>query len=191
MTRDLSRDGYGLLPVTELSVALLGSFSCGKPRLDEFLRETAVFYHRERLGFTWVVVHEQCTDVLAYFTLGNDTLKLTSSEEADLSLSDYAGLSHFPAVRMGRLAVATPYQKTGVSHRVMQLALDEVRGDLGLSSAARLVVVDADNDESVLRYYERHGFVRSAWADKQATHQGGKRQARTTIKLLRDILQPW
>lgn len=191
MIIDLPSDGYGLLPVTEISPALLGSFSCRKTRLDEFLRETSVFYHRERLGFTWVVVHEQCQDILAYFTLGNDALTLTSSEEADLSLPDYAGLTHFPAVKMGRLAVATPYQKTGVSRRVMELALDEVRGDQGLSSAARLVVVDADNDETVLRYYERHGFVRSLWADKQAEHQGGKRHHRTTIKMLRDILQPW
>lgn len=184
-------EGYGLLPVTELAPDLLHQFECGKPRLDGFLRDKAVFFHRERLGLTWAVMHEQCANMVAYFTLSSDALVLTSSEEADLSLTDHAELSRFPAINMGRLAVASQYQRAGVGAQVMRLALDEIRGDTGLAAAARLVVVDADNDESVLRYYERHGFVRSLWADKQATHQGGKRQLRTTIKMLRDILVPW
>lgn len=191
MTEALPSDGYGLLPVTEISPALLERFTCGKPRLDAFLQDRATFFHRERLGFTWVVMHEQCADVVAYFTLSNDSLTLTSSEEDELGLSDHAELPRFPAVNIGRLAVAAVFHKTGFSDQVMRLALDEVLGDGNLSTAARLVVLDADNDESVLRYYERHGFVRSLWADKQATHQGSKRQPRTTIKMLRDILLPW
>lgn len=191
MTEALPSDGYGLLPVTEISPALLERFTCGKPRLDAFLQDRATFFHRERLGFTWVVMHEQCADVVAYFTLSNDSLTLTSSEEDELGLSDHAELPRFPAVNIGRLAVAAGFHKTGVSDQVMRLALDEVLGDGNLSTAARLVVLDADNDEYVLRYYERHGFVRSLWADKQATHQGSKRQPRTTIKMLRDILLPW
>jgi predicted GNAT family N-acyltransferase len=191
MTTPLSADGYGLLPVTEIPLDLLNGFTCGKPRLDAFLHDRAVFFHRERLGFTWVVVHDQCADVVAYFTLSNDALTLTSSEEDELGLTDHAELQRFPAVNIGRLAVAAQFHQSGVSGQVMRLALDAVQGDASLSTAARLVVVDADNDEAVLRYYERHGFVRSLWADKQATHQGGKRQTRATIKMLRDILVPW
>lgn len=191
MKQALPSNGYGLLPVTEISSSLLEDFTCGKPRLDAFLQNKSVFFHHERLGFTWVVVHEQLADAVAYFTLSNDALTLTSAEENALGLSDHAELQRFPAVNIGRLAVATKFHKTGVSDQIMRMALDEVLGDADLSTAARLVVVDADNDASVLRYYERHGFVPSVWADKQATHQGGKRQPRTTIKMVRDILLPW
>jgi predicted GNAT family N-acyltransferase len=185
-----SAQGYGLLPITEVALDLVSNFSCGKPRLDAFLHKKAQFFHSERLGFTWVVFHESSDVILAYFTLSNDALTLTSSEEEELGLNDHADLQRFPAVNLGRLAVATPFHKTGVSDEVMRLALNQVRDDANLS-AARLVIVDADNTDSVIRYYTRHGFVRSLWADKQATHQGGKRHLRPTVKMLRDILVPW
>lgn len=187
----LSPDGYGLLPVTDIAADLLEGFDCAKPRLNAFIRDKASFFHRERLGFTWVVVHEDCPNVVAYFTLSNDAVTLTSSEEADLGLADHADLQRFPAVNIGRLAVSANFHQTGVSDHVMRLALDAIRGDASLSTAARLVVVDADNDDRVLRYYQRHGFTISLWADKQALHQGSKRQPRATIKMLRDILVSW
>lgn len=190
MTGPLSPDGYGLLAITDIAPDLLAQFKCGNARLEAFLTESAAFFHRERLGFCWVVVHQDWPTPVGYFTLNNDAVQLSTSEEGSLGLSDSPGLTRFPAVNIGRLAVATDLQGNGVSAQVMVLALDEIRGDIDLSSAARLVVVDADNTPKVLRYYERHGFVVSLWAEKQATHQGG-RTPRTTVKMLRDILIPW
>lgn len=190
MTGPLSPDGYGLLAVTDIAPDLLAQFKCGNIRLEAFLTEQAAFFHRERLGFCWVVVHRDWPTLVGYFTLNNDAVQLSTSEEGDLGLSDSPDLSRFPAVNIGRLAVATELQGNGVSARVMYLALDEIRGESDLASAARLVVVDADNTPRVLRYYERHGFVVSRWAEKQATHQGGKKP-RVTVKMLRDILMPW
>lgn len=190
MTGPLSPDGYGLLAVTDIAPALLAQFQCGNARLEAFLVDKAAFFHRERLGFCWVVMHRDRPTPVGYFTLNNDAVQLSTSEEGGLGLSDSPELPRFPAVNIGRLAVATELQGHGVSAQVMALALDEIRGDINLSSAARLVVVDADNTAKVLRYYTRHGFVVSLWAEKQADHQGGKKP-RTTIKMLRDILAPW
>lgn len=190
MSSPLGFDGYGLLPVVDVPKEYFANFSCGKPHLDAFLVERAEFFHKERLGHTWIVVHSDCDAAVAYFSLNNDSLELNSSEEADLGLTDEASLKRFPAVNIGRLAVDSKYHNTGVSDQVIRLALDQILGDSEVPSAARLVVVDADNDEKVIRYYERNGFVRSLWAEKQALHQGGKR-LRPSIKMLRDILLPW
>lgn len=190
MTGPLSTDGYGLLAVTDIAPNLLGHFECGNPGLESFLTTNAAFFHRERLGFCWMVMHRDWPTPAGYFTLNNDAVQLSTSEEGGLGLSDSPGLTRFPAVNIGRLAVATELQGNGVSAEVMGLALDAIRGDIDLSSAARLVVVDADNTPKVLRYYTRHGFEVSLWAEKQATNQGGKKP-RPTIKMLRDILKPW
>jgi predicted GNAT family N-acyltransferase len=186
----LDSTGFGLLPVTEVDPGLLQSFQCGKPHLDLFLQERAPLFHVERLCYAWVVVHADCATPVAYFTLNNDALELATSKETDLGLQDHVGLTRFPAVNIGRLAVDQTFHKTGVSQQVMALALDQIRGVSSVPSAARLVVVDAANEASVIRYYERHGFLKSLWAEKQALHQGGKKN-RTTIKMLRDILVPW
>lgn len=190
MTPALGSAGFGLLPVTEVEPDLLQSLNCGKPHLDVFFQEGALLFHRERLGYAWVVMHTDCATPVAYFTLNNDALELTTSEEADLGLQDHVTLKRFPAVNIGRLAVDREFHRTGVSNQVMTLALDQILGDSSMASAARLVVVDADNEPDVIRYYERNGFLKSLWAEKQALHQGGKKQ-RHTIKMLRDILVPW
>jgi len=188
----LSDEGYGLAELTEIDPAVYAGFNCGKPHLDDFLVNRAHFFHSSRLGHVWLVLHADSPGPVGFFTLHNDSLELTSMEETDLGLSDHAGLKRFPAINIGRLAVDAKFQKTGASNKVMRMALDLIGGRAVRTSpsAARIVVVDADNDEGVLKYYGRHGFEQSAWADKQAAHQGG-RAKRPTIKMLRDILMPW
>lgn len=186
----LPLDGYGLLPVTDAPPSLLSRFTCGKCQLDDFLTGKAPFFHRARLGLTSVVMHAQAGDsILGYFTLSNDSIKLVASEEFDLGLEDKSDLSHFPSVKIGRLAVTTSRQGQGVGSSILRLAMDQMLLN-SAASAARIAVVDADNDEVVISFYRRNGFVVSQWAEKQAAHQGGKAQRRSTVTMLRDILGP-
>ncbi|MBQ0917236.1 GNAT family N-acetyltransferase [Hydrogenophaga aromaticivorans] len=192
MSRGLRETGYGLLPLPDVPPELIRAFDCGKPRLNEFLQERALSFHETRLSLCWVVLHADHSDhAIGYFTLSNDSVPLSSSEETDLGLLDHSGLTRFPAVTIGRLAVASTFHGTGASTQLMHMALDQIRGDISTFSAARLASVDADNDSKVLQYYERHGFQRSLWADKQAKNHASKPQTRQTVKMLRDILIPW
>ena len=59
---------------------------------------------------------------------------------------------------------------------ILNLAMDQMLMD-GATSAARIAVVDADNEEAVIRFHERNGFVTSLWAERQATHQDSKTEA--------------
>jgi GNAT superfamily N-acetyltransferase len=190
MSPKLDGGGFGLLPVPDVDFGLLQLFSCGKIHIDSFLRESALDYHHARLGYAWVVVHINFPTPVAYFTLNNDALKLTTFEVGELELKNHVDLNRFPAVNIGRLAVDQKLQRTGVSDQVMALALDQIRGDTPTASAARLVIVDAYNEPRVIRYYERHGFLKSIWAENKALKHLGKGQ-RQTIKMLRDIMDPW
>lgn len=189
MSNPLAADGYGLAQVTDIAPDTLALFSCGKTHLDHFLRDRAEFMHQEYLATVWVVLHRDLPHPVAYFTLHNDSLELMGSEEINLGLRDNADLKRFPAIVIGRLAVDFRLHGTGVSKVVMQLALSLIQSSISSRlSAARLIVVDADNDPKVLHFYQRNGFETSLWADKQAMHQNGKRTTRTTVKMLRDIL---
>jgi hypothetical protein len=48
----LTDDGYGYLSITDVNPAALGIFSCGKPRLDDFLTAQALAICEAMLGFT-------------------------------------------------------------------------------------------------------------------------------------------
>ncbi|MDG0834310.1 hypothetical protein [Roseateles saccharophilus] len=107
----LAADDYGLLPVADVAHAPLAAFQCGRAHLDEFLTNQAVDWHRKRIGLTTVVFHRDVAGVVAYFTLANDALPLMSSEQMELGLD--VPLSAYPAVKLGRLAVASHLQGQG------------------------------------------------------------------------------
>ncbi|MFG6416642.1 hypothetical protein ACG02S_22345 [Roseateles sp. DC23W] len=72
----------------------------------------------------------------------------------------------------------------------MKLVHGEVLESQSLS-AARLVILDADNEPRVISFYRRLGYVDSLWAEAQAKHR--PKAARTnapppTVKMIRDIL---
>jgi GNAT superfamily N-acetyltransferase len=184
----LAVDGFGLLPVTEVAPQLLAEFRCGKDHLDTFLTEAAHF-HQDRLGLTAVVFHRDLPNrVVGYFTLANDALPLTTSEQGELGLHDEVNLNAYPAVKLGRLAVAQELQGQGIGEQIMALIHGEVLDSASLS-AARLVILDADNDERVVRFYRKLGYQVSLWAERQAKHSGPRMGGPpATVKMIRDVL---
>ena len=185
----LAPEGYGLLPVVEVSPEALTSFNCGKSHLNEFLVK-AYDFHRNRLGLTSVVFHRDLTGrVIGYFTLANDALPLTTAEQGELGLYDTDTLKTYPAVKLGRLAVSLDLQGQGVGEQVMDLVHGEILDSASLS-AARLVIVDADNDPQVVKFYRKLGYKESLWAEKRAARGAGSKSVTpvSTIKMIRDIL---
>jgi ribosomal protein S18 acetylase RimI-like enzyme len=185
----LAQEGYGLLPVVEVSLEALAGFDCGKQHLNEFLRNASDF-HRDRLGLTSVVFHgDMAGRVIGYFTLANDSLPLTTSEQGELGLQNIVALRAYPAVKLGRLAIASDFQDQGVGEQVMDLVHGEILDSASLS-AARLVIVDADNDPRVVKFYRKLGYQESLWAEKQGRKESGSKSVvpASTIKMIRDIL---
>lgn len=133
-------------------------FFCGEPTLERYLREQAAQHHRAGIATTHVLVaEEQPSRILGYYTLSAAQLLLEDVQERDRRrLPRYP----VPAVRMGRLAVASGEQGKGhggllLAHAVARcLAL---RKELGV----RVLLVDALN-EAAARFYEAYGFRRTA-----------------------------
>lgn len=190
----LRRDGYGVMLISEISdddQAMLQAFRCGKPHLDQFLVSSSRDLDADRLGLTHIAFHQDVPGtVIGYYTLSNDGLPLKTSEQDELGVKSAINLSVFPAVKLGRLAVAQHWQGQGVGRQLMQLVLGQVL-DRTACSAARLLVVDADNDPPVLAFYKGLGFQDSLWAENQARNHGRGGRAGTsptTIKMVRDVL---
>lgn len=129
-------------------------FACGEPTLDAYLRQQAAQHHRDGVSTTHVLVEDaDPSRILGFCSLSAAQLLLTDLQDADRKrLPNYP----LPAIRMGRLAVATGEQSKGngdllLAHAVARcLAL---RGQLGV----RVLLVNALHEKAA-RFYRAYGF---------------------------------
>lgn len=177
----LSITGYGLLPLLEFDSRLLSNFSSGKKELNDFLLNESITYQHSRIGNTTCVFHVDCPDrIIAYYTLSNSGVKVSSSEFEELGINTITPLQVIPAVLIGRFAIDSQYANCGNGRDILKLTISSIIQENKVS-ATRLIVVDSGID--VEGFYFKCGFVKSLDAEKKA-----KNHSSNTIKLYKDIL---
>ncbi|HWA70683.1 MAG TPA: GNAT family N-acetyltransferase [Polyangiaceae bacterium] len=135
--------------------AVLASFSCGEPDLDDFLRSDALRLQGHRVVHTYLAFFD--TTLVGYMSMLADAVVLETKERKRLSLSshDHPGV---PALKIARLGVAESFRAThsGAGAALVQIAL-ALALDTAQRVGCRLLTVDA-YPQSVA-FYERLGFV--------------------------------
>jgi GNAT superfamily N-acetyltransferase len=134
------------------------SFRCGVSALDKYLQQQAGQHQRDGIATTHVLADDSDRGrILGYCSLAAAQLQLH-----DLQAADRRRLPAYPvpAVRLGRLAVATEVQGKGYGRLLLGHAMNcsvALRGQLGV----RVLVVDA-MDASAAAFYRLHGFHETA-----------------------------
>ncbi|MDR2628001.1 MAG: GNAT family N-acetyltransferase [Dysgonamonadaceae bacterium] len=140
----------------------ISSFDCGDIDLDDFLRNDAKNYLKSMLAVTYLINIEG--EIAAYFCLSYDGLTRTtilSEEEKALwnrvgrKIPNSKRRKTYPAVKIGRLAVARQYTGFGIGRHI----IDAIRIMYMCEShhaGCRFVTVDAYR--SALPFYERNDF---------------------------------
>ena len=129
-------------------------FRCGVPALDSYLQQQAGQHQRDGIATTHVLTDDSDpARMLGYATLAAAQLRLR-----ELQAPDRRRLPAYPvpAVRLGRLAVATEAQGNGYGRLLLGHATNcslALRGQLGV----RLLLVDA-LDERAAAFYRLYGF---------------------------------
>lgn len=134
------------------------NFRCGVPVLDTYLQQQASQHQRDGIATTHVLIDDgDPTKILGYCSLAAAQLNLQDLQPADRRrLPAYP----VPAVRLGRLAVASDAQGKGCGRLLLGHAMNcsvALRGQLGV----RVLVVDA-LDERAAAFYRMHGFHETA-----------------------------
>jgi GNAT superfamily N-acetyltransferase len=134
----------------------LAAFDCGKPPLNEFLKQQAL-KNEGKASRTYVVVAqtgEYAGKVVAYYTLASGAVTHDNAPGwAKRNMPD-----PLPAVVVGRLAVDAKYQGKGIGKHLMREAMQrslEVAAQIGV----RLLIVHAVDDEAI-NFYVPFGFRR-------------------------------
>lgn len=135
-------------------------FECTNQDLKDFLLDDAVNHLKELLAVTYL--YESKDTTIGYFSVLNDSIRRDDTDKKGLRKA-LKKLPHgkrsyksHPAVKVGRLAVHTDYQSKGIGGRLM----DYIKGYFldRNKTGCRFIIVDADNNERTLQFYQRNGF---------------------------------
>jgi GNAT superfamily N-acetyltransferase len=130
------------------------SFSCGKPPLDDFLRQLVGQYEKRRLGRTYVGLRPGEPQVMGYYTLASGSV---SFEDIPNDHARKLPRHSVPVVLLARLAVDSTAQGMGLGRRLLVDALERCLG-LGQQLGIHAVEVDAIDDDA-RSFYEKYGFI--------------------------------
>lgn len=128
------------------------SFRCGEEALDRYFRTQATQDIRRRVANCFVATEQASGLTAGYYTIAAASIRIDElpREEAK-RLPRYPTL---PAVRIGRLAVDTRFQGSGLGGALLADAAARV---VHIPPAIYALVVDAKNDQTAA-FYERFLF---------------------------------
>jgi GNAT superfamily N-acetyltransferase len=131
-----------------------GSFSCGKPSLDKFIRELATQYERRDMGRTFVATVPPAAVVLGYYTLAAGAVACDQlPAEAARKLPRHP----IPVVHLGRLAVDQRAHGQGLGKFLL---LDALSRCLRLAEQTGVFAVEVQAlDEEARQFYLKYGFT--------------------------------
>lgn len=146
-------------------VSTLSPIDCGEEDLNDFFANEAVLYSRELLGKTYIwATNFEPYNIVAAFTVSNDSIKSKflprqSINKINRPINNHKRGRTYPAILIGRLGVDVNYQ--GNSYHVGSQVLDFIKQWFSAEdnkTGCRFILVDAYNNEGVLKFYIKNGF---------------------------------
>ncbi|GHV40312.1 N-acetyltransferase [Spirochaetia bacterium] len=175
------KNGADYFRLEKLSpAAVLTDFSCPIEEYNEYLIQDALRSQNDHVALTWLLRERSSKGIVAYMSIINDAIRLSVSEK-ELHNLNYP-FKTIPAMKIAKLAISLSSREKykGVGSFMIDAAINlalECNTDY---SACRFLTVDADieNNESVLSFYEKNGFIQNSEMNNKN---------RKTISMRKDI----
>ena len=137
------------------------SFKCTDEDLNDFLFSEAKDYQEQLLAVTYLVINTENQDLVAYYSLLNDTIKFTEENKSvrnkiNRKIPHAKQRTSYPAVKLGRLAVSSNYAHQGIGEMILSYIKHAFTH--GNRTGCRFVTVDA-YASAVPFYQTKGGFL--------------------------------
>ena len=140
----------------------LSPFDCDNADINEFLKEDAINYQKQRLANSYLLI-DNAESVTAFFCLSNDCINDLGDGTSEWNrlhkktdIPNSKRIKQYPSVKVGRLGVDKKYHRTGLAYELMDFIKGFVYKDS--ESACRFLLLDALNQPKQLNYYQKNGF---------------------------------
>lgn len=178
-----------IIPISSVSDSDVSqySFACGKAKeYETFLKMKALTLEQLGVTRTFLLMHKDTEELIGYFSLAADTVRLTINEKigTDLESVDFMTL---PALKLGKLAInkglSDKARRKGYGSFVLDIVNTYAFEMLDNGVACRFVTVDADieYDINTTQFYEKNGFIVNQSRKRKETDK--------TVSMRRDIFE--
>ena len=145
------------------------SFDCGDADLNDFLYSDAVNYYKSMMALTYLLEDEAADKTVAYYSLLNDKIVFDPDDKRfwnklNRRISNSKRRKEYPAVKIGRLAVAQDYCNQHIGTAIL-LQIKHIFATMR-RSACRFITVDAY--AAAIPFYEKCGFMFLSEKDKNS-----------------------
>jgi len=178
IAKDVSVVSVSSPEISELSRFV---FNCGEAtEYRDFLYEDARRFETLNISRTFLLIHNASGELIGYFSLAADSVKLTA-EEKELSDLAEVNFSTIPAMKLGKLAINSKFSHAGYGSFVLDIVDTYAFEASKAGVACRFVTVDADIEYNprTTEFYEKNGFVVNSSKKRRASDK--------TVSMRRDI----
>jgi GNAT superfamily N-acetyltransferase len=138
--------------------AVIPPFESENKDLNDFLLNDAKNYLKSLLAVTYLL--QVGDETVAYFSLSNDSLIKNDDEKSawnkvNRTIPNDKRRRTYPAVKIGRLAVAKKYARMGLGKRII-LAVQNMYLNVPQHAGCRFLMVDAYRN--ALPFYQKNDF---------------------------------
>ena len=150
-------------PLTEQLHGALTGFDCQRePAIQDFFRNEAILNAKELMSKSYCFYKKDTMQAVAAFCVINtdisvDLIPKSTRNKLNRKIPYAKQRDHYPAVLIGQIAVFDAFAKYHLGNELMDSIRWWLRNVANLI-AARYVVVDAVNNEKVLKFYARNQF---------------------------------
>ena len=150
-------------PLTEQLHEALTGFDCQRePAIQDFFRNEAILNAKELMSKSYCFYKKDTMQAVAAFCVINtdisvDLIPKSTRNKLNRKIPYAKQRDHYPAVLIGQIAVFDAFAKYHLGNELMDSIRWWLRNVANLI-AARYVVVDAVNNEKVLKFYARNQF---------------------------------
>lgn len=136
------------------------SFDCNDKDLNEFITQDAKKYLSELMAVTYVMESTTANSTIAYFSLLNDKISYNADNKniwnrLNRVISNDKRRKHYPAVKIGRLAIDSKFARQGLGKEIIRLIKTMFRK--GNRTGCRFLTVDAYHN--AIPFYQACGFA--------------------------------
>lgn len=161
----MNNEDYDIIDL--LSETFLKSFKCMDSDLNDFLINDSKDYQKELLSKTYLIVNKLTGDIVAYFSLLNDVIKLDETEKkvrnrinGHIPYSKHR--SHYSAVKLGHLAVDKRFTGQGIGKYI----IDNLKFFFTHNNRTGCRFLTVDALASATGFYKHNGFQFFTETDK-------------------------